>query len=115
MRGPNYTKLFKQTISVYDQTTYKKTVYRNAFFDFRKVQNVDRTGSSEANTALIVVPGAAQPFRVGDKVMIGDGPVLADARAWAEFIPAKYSGLVVIRYVDPKYYRGALVHWEAGG
>ena len=113
--GPNYTKLFKQTITVYDKDTFAKTVYRRAFFDFKKVQNVDKTGSHEANGSLIVVPGAPQPFNVGDKVYAGVGPDIADRAAWSSFIPAKVPGLVVVKYVDPKYYQGVLVHWEAGG
>lgn len=113
--GPNYTKLFKQTITVYDHETFAKRVYKKAFFDFKKVQNVDKTGSSEANGSLVIIPGSAQPFKVGDKVFMGIGPDIADRAAWAQFIPPKYPGLVVIKYVDPKYYMGALVHWEAGG
>ena len=115
MRTPDYKKLFKQTISVYDKDKYTKTVYTNAFFDFKKVQSIDRTGSSEVNSALIVVPGSAQPFKPGDKVYLGDGPVIASRAEWASFIPANTPGLVVVRYVDPKYYCGKLVHWEAGG
>ena len=113
--GPNYTKLFKQTITVYDKDNLTKTVYKNAFFDFKKVQNVDRTGSSEANSSLIIVPGPNQPFKVGDKVYMGEGPDIADRAAWSSFIPSKIPGLVVVKYVDPKYYMGVLVHWEAGG
>lgn len=112
---PDYTKLFKQTITVYDKDTYTKTVYTKAFFDFKKVQNVDRIGSSESNGSLIVVPGSSQPFKVGDKVCMGEGPDIADRGEWAQFIPSKYPGLVVVRYADPKYYDGVLTHWEAGG
>ncbi len=113
--GPNYTNLFRQTITVYDKDTFTKTTYNTAFFDFKKVQNVDRTGSHESNGSLIVVPGAAQPFKVGDRVYMGNGPDITDRAAWSMFIPAKVPGLVVIKYVDPKYYKGVLVHWEAGG
>jgi len=30
-------------------------------------------------------------------------------------IPVKVPGLVVVKYVDPKYWNGKLVHVEAGG
>ena len=113
--GPNYTKLFKQTITVYDKDTFSKKVYKNAFFDFNKVQTVDKTGSRETNGSLIVVPGSAQPFKVGDKVLMGKGPDIADRAAWSAFIPSKVPGLVIVKDVDPKYYMGVLVHWEAGG
>ena len=113
--GPNYTKLFKQTITVYDKDNFTKKVYHNGFFDFKKVQNVDRTGSHEVNGSLIIIPGANQPFKVGDKVYMGKGPDISNRAEWSAFIPSKYPGLVVVKYVDPKYYMGALVHWEAGG
>ena len=113
--GPNYTKLFKQTVTVYDKDTFKKTVYKRAFFDFNKVQSVSKTGSTEVNGSLVVIPGSAQPFKVGDKVYMGEGPDIETKQEWARFIPSTVPGLVVIKHVDPKYYMGVLVHWEAGG
>ena len=116
-RCPVDYRLCNQTITVYHQEgdTYSRTVYSNAFLDFRKNQTVDKAGSKEANSFLLVIPGDAQAVFVGDKVLLGVGPEIANRTAWAAFIPAKVPGLVVVSYTDPKYWGGKLVHTEAGG
>lgn len=106
------------TVTVYhregtDQIT--RTVHANAFLDFQKNLSVSRTGSAESNGFLLLIPGDTVPVAVGDKVMLGTGPACADDEAWRELIPTKAGNLVVVKYVDPKYYHGALVHTEAGG
>lgn len=110
-------RLCNQTVTVYhkDGDTYTRTVHTNAFLDFKKTQNVDKTGSNEVNSFLLVIPGPVVPVSVGDKVMLGEGPEIATREAWAAAIPAKMPSLVVVKYVDPKYWRGAVVHTEAGG
>ena len=95
--------------------TYTRKVFTDAFLDFKKTQNVDKTGSREANSFLLVIPGDTQAVFVGDKVILGEGPEISDSKAWAAFIPAKVPGLVVVSYADPKYWNGKLVHTEAGG
>lgn len=110
--------LCDQTVTVYHWdggTEYTRKVIPNAFIDFVKTQNVNKTGSTEANTFLLVIPGATVPVSVGDKVLYGEGPEIATRDAWAGFIPSKVPGLVVVKYVDPKYFRGQIVHTEAGG
>ena len=110
--------LCNQTVTIYHwdkAETYTRKVIHNAFPDFKKTQNVDKTGSSEVNTFLLVIPGSEVPVAVGDKVIHGEGPEVADRAAWAAFIPAQYTGLVVVKSVDPKYWRGQVVHTEAGG
>lgn len=112
-------QLCNQTVTIYrwdgKETYTRKVIENGAFLDFRKTQNVDKTGSREANSFLLVIPGESVPVAVGDKVMMGEGPEIADRAAWAEFIPAKVSGLVVVQYVDTKYWNGCVVHTEAGG
>lgn len=113
----DYT-LCNQTVTVYHQTqpgVYVRTVYPHAFLDFRKNRNVDKTGSSESNSFLLVLPGADVSIYVGDKVLLGNGPEITTREQWAAFIPSKVTGLVVIKYVDPKYWNGAQCHVEAGG
>ena len=113
----DYSKC-NQTVTVYrwdGSATYTRTVYNNAFLDFKKTQNVDKTGSSEANSFLLVIPCDSQPVFVGDKVLMGNGPGVTTAAEWREFIPAKVPGLVVVKYVDLKYWQGHMVHVEAGG
>ena len=66
--------LCNQTVTIYHWdggTTYTRKVIDNAFLDFKKTQNIDKTGSSEANTFLLVIPGDFVPVAVGDKVLHG--------------------------------------------
>lgn len=111
--------LCNQTVTIYHwdgKNTYtRKVIEKGAFLDFKKVQNVDKIGSSEANTFLLVIPGAVVPIAVGDKVLHGVGPEIATREDWAALIPSKVPGLVVVKYVDPKYWHGSVVHTEAGG
>lgn len=107
-----------QTVTIYhkDGETYtRKVIKEGAFLDFKKTQNVDKTGSSEVNSFLLVIPGSVVPVSVGDKVLLGEGPEIATREAWVAAIPAKIPGLVVVKYVDPKYWKGQVVHTEAGG
>ena len=106
-----------QTVTVYhkDGESYTQTVFDRAFLDFRKTQNVDKTGSKEASSFLLVIPCYSQPVFVGDKVLLGEGPEVATREAWAALIPSKVPGLVIVQYVDPKYWQGRMVHVEAGG
>jgi len=111
-------RLCNQTVTIYHwdgKETYTRKVVRNAFLDFKKTQNVDKTGSKEANAFLLVIPGSAVPVAVGDKVLLGEGPAVATREEWAALIPSKVEGIVVVKYVDPKYWHGCIVHTEAGG
>lgn len=112
-------RLCNQTVTIYHwdgKETYTRTVIEEgSFLDFKKTQNVDKTGSKEANAFLLVVPGPTVPVAVGDKVLLGEGPEVATREEWASLIPSKVEGLVVVKYVDPKYWCGSIVHTEAGG
>ena len=115
----DYSKC-NQTVTIYHNasgTITKKVM--TAFFDFRKTENVTRTGSREANTFLLVIPvkntDGSQPVFVGDKVMLGVGADISTAAQWAALIPATTPGMAVVSYVDPKFWQGAVIHWEAGG
>ena len=110
-------KMCNQTVTVYHQQDgqYIRTVYERAFLDFKKTQTVEKTGSKEANSFLLVIPGGTQAVFVGDKVLLGEGPEIITRGAWASFIPSMVPGLVVVSYVDTKYWNGKIVHTEAGG
>lgn len=112
----DYSKC-NQTVTVYhkDGETYTKSVIARAFLDIKKVQSIDKTGSKETNGFLLVIPCDAQCVFVGDKVLLGEGPDIDTREAWAEFVPAKVAGLVVVQYVDQKYWQSRMVHVEAGG
>ena len=106
-----------QKVTVYREKEgcYIRTVFENAFFDFRKNLNVEKSGAWETNSFLLVIPGRAQAVFVNDRVMLGEGPEIMDAAAWKNFVPAHVPGLVVVKYADPKYVGNELIHTEAGG
>ena len=114
----DYRKLCNQTVTVYHQAEvgqYTRTVHTNAYLDFRKNLSVEKTGSKEANSFLLILPGSTQQVFVGDKVLLGTGPEIGSKEDWAAFTPSKVNGLVVVSYVDLKYWNSQLVHTEAGG
>ena len=115
--SPVEYKLCNQTVTVYhkDNEIYTRRVYTHAFLDFKKSQNIDKTGSAEANGFLLVIPCPEQSVYVSDKVLLGIGPEVSTREGWASLIPAKVPGLVVVKYVDTKYWNGKMVHVEAGG
>ena len=110
-------RMCNQAVTVYrfKDGKYLRTVHENAFLDHKKTKTVDKTGSKEANSFLLVIPGPSQSVFVGDKVFDGIGPEIADRDAWAKFIPVNVPGLVVVGYADPKKWNGQIVHTEAGG
>lgn len=119
-------RLCNQTVTVYHremvtneagsrEPKFTRTVYDNAFLDFKNTESVDKTGNSEASSFLLVIPCSEQTVFVGDKVLLGTGDKISDSTGWANLIPTKVDGLVVVKYVDPKYWNGAMVHVEAGG
>jgi hypothetical protein len=109
--------LCNQTVTVYHQEDgkYTRTVHPRAFLDFRKTHTTDKTGSRESNSFLLVIPGDTQAVFPKDKVLLGIGPEISTSEAWRSFAPVNVPGLVVVEYVDPKYWNGKLVHTEAGG
>ncbi len=112
-------RLCNQTVTLYHWSggdeIARKVIEKGAFLDFKKVQSVDKTGIGESNGFLLVIPCSEIPVAVGDKVFHGVGPEISTRAAWAGFIPSKVPGLLVVEYVDPKYWQGRLVHVEAGG
>lgn len=110
-------RLCNQTVTVYhkEDDKYTRKVYIKAFLDHKKTQSVDKTGSKEASSFLLVIPGDQQTVFIGDRVMLGEGPEITTREEWANFIPSKVNGLVVVSYADPKYWNGKIVHTEAGG
>ena len=112
-------RLCDQTVTIYhwdgkDAYT-RRVIEKGVFLDFRKTKDISKTGSTEVNGFLLVIPCDTIPVSVGDKVLHGEGPEVNTQEAWAEFIPAKVRGLAVVKYVDPKYWKDRLVHVEAGG
>ena len=123
-----------QTVTIYHQDKMSKEIHRvvihGAHLDFKRTQNTDKTGSKDASSFFLVVPesscryvppdaytGADGTYTLAaaDKVQLGEGPHLPDRAAWASHIPTLVNDLVVVQYVDPKFWRGERCHLEAGG
>lgn len=116
-RSPvDYSKC-NQTVTIYhkDGDVYTQQTITNAFLDYRKTRNVEKTGSKDANSFLLVIPCAVSPVCVGDKVLHGIGHTVNTRELWAALVPSKVPGLVEVKYVDPKHWQGSMVHVEAGG
>lgn len=111
--------LCNQTVTVYRKADgkeeYTRKVYSQAFLDRKKTLSVDKTGSREANSFLLVIPGDEQTVFAEDKVFEGIGPVISTADEWKKFIPSTVPELVVVKYADTKRWNGQIVHTEAGG
>lgn len=109
--------LCNQTVTIYhfDGKTYTRFVRHDAFLDFKKTETTTKTGSREANSFLLVIPGDSPAVSVGDKVLLGEGAEVSTREEWAALIPTKVPGLVVVQYVDPKYWNDRMCHTEAGG
>ena len=108
--------LCDMVVTVYHREgdTVTRTVHSRAFFDMRRVRKLEAEGARESTSFLLVIPGDMQAVQLGDKVLLGEGPVV-EAQGWARFIPALVPGLAVVSHVDVKYWRGKPVHTEAGG
>ncbi len=109
-------RLCDQTVTVYHRegSTVTATVYKNAFFDMRKSRTVDKEGTREANAFLLVIPGNSQAVFPGDKVLLGEGPQVS-AEQWLSFVPAEVENLAIVSHAGVKYWKGSIVHTEAGG
>ncbi len=142
-RGPPVDyRLCNQTVTIYHQMgagaafACTRIVFHGAFLDFRKVTATDKTGSRETNSFLLVLPSgwggrpvwkAPQEYDASvaqentftlapkDKVLLGEGPEITTREQWAALLPAQTTGLVVVRDVDPKYWKTAVCHVEAAG
>ncbi len=116
----NDYSLCRDSVTVYhkDGGIVTRTVHAQAYIDFKKAQEVDRSGSAEDNEFFLLVPGSTPACEVGDKVVLGEGPQVPEsgvAEWWRQFIPVKVANLGVVRYVDMKRWNGENVHTEAGG
>lgn len=128
---PDYS-LCDQTVTVYHQDAARhitRTVIRGVHLDCKISHTLEQTGSKTQRSFLLVIPqqscayvppgaydGTPGTYTLAapDKVLLGEGPEVADA-AWASFLPARIDGLLVVRQVDPKYLYGRLCHVEASG
>lgn len=112
-------RLCNQTVTIYrwdkNETVTRQVIEKGAFLDFKKIQGIGKTGSTEVNSFLLVIPCSESPVAADDKVLLGDGPEITTTDEWRKLVPAVVPGLVVVKWVDPKYWKGRMVHVEAGG
>lgn len=95
----NYA-LCNQTVTVYHQDPKTKvvtrTVYNHAFLEFKKTQNVDKTGSTESNSFLLVIPCKEL------EIVYVNGNLIINA----DYINTKYDGknvAVISRFIESSY------------
>ena len=71
--GPADCRLCDQTVTIYHwdgaDTVTRRVIEKGVFLDFKKVQDVSKTGSREVNGFLLVIPCSEVPVAVGDKVL----------------------------------------------
>lgn len=115
----DYSKC-NQTVTLYRATfspefkCERKVIKDRAFLDFKRTENVDKTGNKGASSFLLVIKGEVD-IKPQDKVFYGIGKEITTREEWADFVPPKQTGLVVVEYVDPKFWNGKVCHMEAGG
>lgn len=114
MRCPVVYPLCDQVVTVYHREGAQvvRKVFTKAFFDMRTSRKTGREGDRGSTSFLLVIPGSAQAVEVGDKVLLGVGPLEVD---WLRLVPPLVPGLAVVSHVDVKRWRGEIVHTEAGG
>lgn len=115
----NDYSLCTQSVTVYHFENGEVTsrYFPRAKFEFTETQKVDKVGSSEEDTFLLVIPGNEIACNVGDKVLLGQGeqPTGDYAAFWRSFIPTKVDNLGVVRKVHACYWKGEICHTEARG
>lgn len=109
--------LCDQAVTVYRRDapdSITRTVYEHAHLSFDKGRNTEKTGSKDATSFLLVIPGNAD-IQPDDKAVGGVGPEIATDAEWRSFIPSKVENLVVVRHVDRHPWDGSFPHVEARG
>lgn len=134
--------LCNQTVTLYNvwkddgKTKYRKTVFnKSARLDSKRNYQESKAGVTASNSSLLIIPQGESKniyvdpitfdaadkagvftLRNSDKAMPGIGPDVSNASEWAEMIPSKVPGLVVITAIDVVRGLGDnIVHVEAGG
>lgn len=79
----------------------------------------DAGGTRQGTALLVVIPqtaaryGADYTLAPGDRLCLGEGPVL-QWEDWPGFVPAAVENAAVVQYVLPMRLHGRLHHVEAG-
>lgn len=114
--------LCNQTITLYHVVQigkdrhYHRTVIQGVYFQNCKNYIVNKTGLTSGNSFLCIIPNRGEKLAISplDRIVLGEceREFVPNDTTWASFQP---DSMVVVRNVDEKYYRNALVHWEVGG
>ena len=110
--------LCNQTVTLYsyENGAVTRVVFPRAYFERTEQQQVDEHGSRSENEHLVVIPDDVT-VNVGDRVFLGEGeePGNDAAAWWRGFIPSKNPGVVVVRKVSYRHWKGQVVHVEIRG
>ena len=115
---PHMYDFCSQEVTVYHQAEdgqVTTTVHDHAFLEFKKVESVNKLGSSESSSFLLVIPGDSQLVYPGDKVLIGAGEQVTTLEGWRNLVPSTVPGLCIVKWADVKRFGMQIVHTEAGG
>lgn len=125
-----------QTVTLYHaeyepEFQCQRVVFHGAYFDSRQTMDATITGQESErrcflllpsgngrpvwNTENQIVPLQAERFclQPGDRVLRGEGPIIACREEWSRFVPANVPDLVVVKEVSVKEWLGVVRHVEA--
>ena len=105
--------LCDQTVTVYRKTGEEilRKVAERCHLSCKYRTATEHYGKSMEKKFLLIIPGGEFRPEPGDRVYGGIGPETVD---WDRFIPALVPELYEISFVNPCFWEGKVVHWEAG-
>jgi hypothetical protein len=91
----------------------RRQVIHGCYFQMEEQLVTDLHGKRENRRFLLVVPGDTQLVFPGDRVILGEYPMVPRSQ-WMEFVPALVPGLVQVEWVKSYSFGGKHCHTEAG-
>ena len=112
-----------ETVTLYHPDPAAQTVCRRVLrgvsWQQGRREKPDAAGTKQGTALLLVIPEAAGQYGAdytlapGDRLCLGEGPVL-QWEDWPGFVPAAVEGAALVQYVLPMRLRGKPHHVEAG-
>lgn len=112
-------KLCSETVTLYHPDAAHRRVVRGVYWQQGRRALPDAGGTRQGTALLVVIPqtaaryGADYTLAPGDRLCLGEGPVL-QWEDWPGFVPAAVENAAVVQYVLPMRLHGRLHHVEAG-
>ena len=103
--------LCKMLVTVYHREGLTRHVLSGVHYEFTNRREVVDGIAQVSRSFHLVIPGNFH-IRPGDKVLLGIGPEISH---WDDLLPETTDTLGIVTSVQPRYYRGNLVHTEARG